>query len=798
LRPNSSVGVIAVAAAVLLALLPETGRAHWCSNIYQTYARLVVKPERQNINIGVGETGQLKVRVRNNFPYSLHFIKLRSNNPSGLDVCVCPDEAEAENIVVYAGQEETFTLTIHRFADSGDDIAVLNLEVATRVQDISPTWRPMDDWYVDQAPAPSDVRNSIQNNAQQSRALLNANLADLAEQGCPSCETDGVGGLQQLWHARVGSCNASGIDGTNNNQYLRAGLQLAIRLRFRNFTDPSRAEVVQTMIDVMDDAYGIGRGYAAFLAAYGGNDAGVEARIQAMADADDDSSAACSFDQSPNPSAQRMARAALFMLGHDEYQADVEDCWQNDSVHKVRMACAAALGVMGEDTPITDYLIGRLGDGTNTGAGGEPAGYERLFAGYLLHLVAVARRGGPGGEGAVSFLDEADACAGLGTQEVCDGEDNDCDGQVDEDIVGTPCPLQDGVCAGSGETCDGAGGWNACGPASYGPDYEQTETSCDGLDNDCDGQADNGLPAAACPLQDGVCAGSHELCSGAGGWIACGPSIYGSDYEQTETSCDGLDNDCDGQTDEDLTSPGCMLQQGVCAGSHRRCGGAAGWLACDAGDYGADYEQDEATCDSLDNDCDGSTDEGVAACCAQGETRPCSTDEGECTAGEQTCDADGAWGACDGVMPGNEDCDGLDNDCDGQTDEGLDGAACPLQDGVCAGSAQACDGAGGWSPCDASAYGADYESSETRCDGLDNDCDGRTDEDDVCAQPDGGQDGGADGGADAGGSDEDKIVIKGGCGCAGAGTSGPTGLWLLGLIAWALTRRTRTGGSLHG
>ncbi|MFN2167130.1 MAG: hypothetical protein ACK2U9_12820, partial [Anaerolineae bacterium] len=266
MRTNVTLPLVIAFAAVTL--LPQVGQAHWCSNIYQTYARLVVKPERQNINVAVGETGQLKVRVRNNFPYTLHYIKLRVNNPSGLDVCVCPDEAEAENTPVRAGQEVTFTLTIHRTADTGDDLSVLNMEVATRVQSIGESWRPMDNWWVDQEPAPNDVRNSIQNNAQQTHGLLYANLADLGEQGCASCETDGVGGLQQYWHARVDSCNPNGTDGTSNHQYLRSGEQLAIRLRFKNFNDPSRAEVVQTMIDVMDDAYGIGRGYAAFLAAY--------------------------------------------------------------------------------------------------------------------------------------------------------------------------------------------------------------------------------------------------------------------------------------------------------------------------------------------------------------------------------------------------------------------------------------------------------------------------------------------------------------------------------------------------
>src|SRR5262245_36567117 len=51
--------------------------------------------------------------------------------------------------------------------------------------------------------------------------------------------------------------------------------------------------------------------------------------------------------------------------------------------------------------------------------------------------------------------------------------------------------------------------------------------------------------------------------------------------------CDGVDNDCNESIDDGLVAPSCELTDGVCAGATATCGGAAGWLPCDDGNYGA-------------------------------------------------------------------------------------------------------------------------------------------------------------------------------------------------------------------
>ncbi|MCG8556714.1 MAG: hypothetical protein MJD61_15715, partial [Proteobacteria bacterium] len=107
-----------------------------------------------------------------------------------------------------------------------------------------------------------------------------------------------------------------------------------------------------------------------------------------------------------------------------------------------------------------------------------------------------------------------------------------------------------------------------------------------------------------------------------------------------------------------------------------------------------------------------------------GTTRPCGSDLGACKAGSQLCEA-GAWAACqDAVHPSLERCNGVDDDCDGKLDEALM-RPCGSDVGVCQAGSESC-AAGAWVDC--SAIGPDPE----RCNDLDDDCDGVVDESLAC------------------------------------------------------------------
>ena len=158
----------------------------------------------------------------------------------------------------------------------------------------------------------------------------------------------------------------------------------------------------------------------------------------------------------------------------------------------------------------------------------------------------------------------------------------------------------------------------------------------------------------ACGIDTGECVAGTRTCDAWGMWGPCTGEVAA-----VEETCNGLDDDCDGSTDEALERA-CGTDVGECIEGTQTCS-AGNWGPCS----GAIAPAAEV-CDALDNDCDGAADESLV--------QTCGSDVGECSTGERTC-YEGAWSDCAGdVGPSPEVCDSLDNDCDGTAD---DGAPCP-------------------------------------------------------------------------------------------------------------------------
>ncbi len=291
--------------------------------------------------------------------------------------------------------------------------------------------------------------------------------------------------------------------------------------------------------------------------------------------------------------------------------------------------------------------------------------------------------------------DDADPAIRPGAEEACDGIDQDCDGVVDEGVTGTFFADEDGDGFGdpatSLEACEGAVDNDRDCDDTRADVFPGADEVCDDVDSDCDGAIDEEGTTLWFTDADGDSfgdPGSGVLDCAPDGRVASWTDCDDADatvFPGATEVCDGDDQDCDGTSDEGLTTTWYIDydSDGYGADVYVRSGCTAptGYVATDDDCDDAEPEVNPGAtevCNTVDDDCDGAVDEDDAADVSTWYADGDGDGWGETVSAVDACSSPDGYvspdGDCDDTdataYPGApERYDGVDDDCDGAVDD---------------------------------------------------------------------------------------------------------------------------------
>ncbi len=340
--------------------------------------------------------------------------------------------------------------------------------------------------------------------------------------------------------------------------------------------------------------------------------------------------------------------------------------------------------------------------------------------------------------------DDTDPTVHPDAAEYCDGRDNDCDGDLDEDAVDQTIWYTD--IDGDGY---GVGEMHAC---DLPPDAASQGGDCE----DLDGTIYPGAPETCTDVEDKNCDGAFgAVDNDSDGHLACEECDDSnvSNFPGADEYCDGEDNNCDGTVDGDgeVLDPNVYYSDldgdgyGDSAEEISSCTRPSGYVTdasdCDDTEATVNPGEDEI-CNDIDDDCNGSVDDAAVDAStfyldADGDGYGSTTSTEACDqpTGYVTNKTDCNDSAASVNPGGTEVCDSLDNDCDSSVDEGVKITFYADADsdgyGNASVSTAACSAPTGYvtnaTDCNDSASTVNPGAAEI-CDSADNDCDGKTDD----------------------------------------------------------------------